>query len=137
MTIQTAAADTGSKEEEAMGRIAVSVTHQGEGMDALMDGRFGRAEAFLVVERKSGEAVETIANTSVDASHGAGTAAASMIGSAGVDAVISGRFGPKAFDALQAMGIETWIAPPAISAGEALRMLAEGGLERMHSPTDR
>ena len=116
-----------------MGRIAISVTRSGEGTHALMDGRFGRAEAFLVVERENGEVVETIDNTSVNASHGAGTAAASMIESAGVDSVISGRFGPKAFDTLRALGIETWIAPSGITAGEALQMLKDGGLERMEA----
>ena len=116
-----------------MGRIAVSVTRQGEGTDALMDGRFGRAEAFLVVERESGEVVETIDNVSVGASHGAGIAAANTMKSGGVEAVISGRFGPKAFDALRALGIETWVAPSGISAGEALRMLDDAGLEQMQS----
>jgi predicted Fe-Mo cluster-binding NifX family protein len=131
MTIQTAAAEAGSKNEEAMGRIAISVTRDREGMQAVMDGRFGRAEAFLVVERESGEVVETIDNESVSASHGAGTAAANTMKSAGVEAVISGRFGPKAFDALRALGIETWVAPPGITAGEAMRMLDNGGLEQM------
>ena len=116
-----------------MARIAISVTRNGEGTQALMDGRFGRAEAFLVVDRESGEAVEIIDNTSVNASHGAGTAAASMIESAGVNAVISGRFGPKAFDALRALGIETWIAPSGITAGEAFKMFSDGDLERMES----
>ena len=116
-----------------MGRIAISVTRQGEGMDALMDGRFGRAEAFLVVEREGGEVVETIDNASVGASHGAGTAAANTMKLAGVEAVISGRFGPKAFDVLRALGIETWVAPSGITAGEALRMLDDAGLERMQS----
>ncbi len=120
-----------------MGRIAISVTRDGEGMHALMDDRFGRAEAFLVIERETGEAIETIANASVDASQGAGTAAANMLSSAGVDAVISGCFGPKAFDALRALGIETWTAPPAITAGEALRILEDGGLEQMQSQADR
>jgi predicted Fe-Mo cluster-binding NifX family protein len=114
-----------------MGRIAISVTREGEGMQALMDGRFGRAEAFLVVDRETGEVVETVKNASVGASHGAGTAAANTMRSEGVDAVISGRFGPKAFDALQALGIETWVAPPGLTAGEALRMLDKGDLERM------
>ena len=133
MIIQTAAAEAGGKEEETMGRIAISVTHEGEGMDALMDGRFGRAEAFLVVERESGEVVETIGNESVGSSHGAGIAAANTMKSVGVDAVISGRFGPKAFDALRALGIETWVAPAGITAGEAFRMLDDAGLERMQS----
>jgi predicted Fe-Mo cluster-binding NifX family protein len=120
-----------------MGRIAISIRNAGEGLSAPMDDRFGRANAFLVVERETGEAIDTIDNASVAASHGAGTGAANAMRSAQVDVVISGRFGPKAFDALRAMGIETWIAPPAISAGEALRMLAEGGLERMQSQTHR
>jgi predicted Fe-Mo cluster-binding NifX family protein len=114
-----------------MSRIAISVTHAGQGMDALMDGRFGRAEAFLVVDRESGEVVETIDNASVGASHGAGTAAANTMRSEGVEAVISGRFGPKAFDALRALGIATWVAPPGITAGEALHLLDEGDLEQM------
>ena len=95
--------------------------------------RFGRAEAFLVAEREDGTTIETIDNASASASHGAGTGAASVLRSAGVDAVISGRFGPKAFDALRASGIEAWIAPPGITAGEAFRMLEDGGLERMQS----
>jgi predicted Fe-Mo cluster-binding NifX family protein len=127
MIIRRAAVETGGMKEETMGRIAISVTHEGEGMDA----RFGRAEAFLVVERETGEVVETIDNASVGASHGAGTAAASLMKSAGVNAVISGRYGPRAFDALRALGIETWVAPPGITAGEALRLLDEGDLEKM------
>ena len=114
-----------------MGRIAISVTRGGEGMNALMDGRFGRAEAFLVLERETGEVVEMIGNESVGSSHGAGIAAANTMKSVGVEAVISGRFGPKAFDALQALGIETWVAPSGISAGKALRMLDDGNLEKM------
>ncbi len=116
-----------------MGRIAISVTRQGEGMDAVMDGRFGRAEAFLVVDSETGEVVDTIDNAAVGASHGAGTSAANTMKLAGVEAVISGRFGPKAFDALRALGIETWVAPSGITAGEAFRMLDDAGLERMQS----
>jgi len=113
-----------------MSRIAISIRRRGHGLSTSMDDRFGRAEAFLVVERENGEAVETIDNASVNAAHGAGTGAANMLKSAGVGAVISGRFGPKAFDALRALEIEAWVAPPGITAGEALRLLEGGGLER-------
>ena len=111
-----------------MNRIAVSIVRNEKGLDDLMDDRFGRAQAFLVVDGATGEAVETIDNASVDAQHGAGTGAANMLKSAGVGAVISGRFGPKASDALRAHGIEAWIAPPRITAGEALRLLEDGRL---------
>jgi predicted Fe-Mo cluster-binding NifX family protein len=116
-----------------MGRIAISVVRNGEGLNASMDDRFGRAEGFVLVDRESGQLIETIDNASVNASRGAGAATANMLKSAGVGAVISGRFGPKAFDALRALGIETWIAPPGINAADALRMLNDGQLERMRS----
>ena len=114
-----------------MDRIAISIVRNDKGLSDLMDDRFGRAEAFLVVDGITGEAIETIDNASVNASHGAGTGAANMLKSAGVGVVVSGRFGPKAFDALQALGIQAWVAPPGITAGEAVRLLQDGALEQM------
>ena len=111
-----------------MDRIAISIVSNEKGLNDLMDERFGRAEAFLVIDGETGEAVETIDNALVAAAHGAGTGTASMLKSAGVGTVISGRFGPKASDALRAHGIEAWIAPPRITAGEALRRLEHGDL---------
>ena len=111
-----------------MDRIAISIVRNDKGLSDLMDDHFGRAEAFLVVDGVTGEAVETIDNALVGAAHGAGTGTANMLRSAGVGTVISGRFGPKASDALCAHGIEAWIAPPRITAGEALHLLEQGGL---------
>jgi predicted Fe-Mo cluster-binding NifX family protein len=54
-----------------------------------------------------------------------------MLKSAGVGAVVSGRFGPKAFDALRALGIEAWLAPPGLKAGEAVRLFQDDVLEQM------
>jgi predicted Fe-Mo cluster-binding NifX family protein len=116
-----------------MDRVAISVRRDYEGLCASMDERFGRAKAFLVIDKKTGKAIETIDNASGSASHGAGTAAASLLSSARVGAVVSGRFGPNALDALGACGIEAWIAPPGINAGLALLMLEGGRLERMES----
>ena len=113
-----------------MNRIAISIVPNDKGLSDLMDNRFGRAEAFLVIDGVTGEAVETIDNASAGASHGAGTGAANALKSAGVGAVVSGRFGPRARDALQALGIEAWVAPPTITAREALRLFEDGHLER-------
>jgi predicted Fe-Mo cluster-binding NifX family protein len=133
MTAQIAVAGMGTEGEAAMDRVAISVRRDYEGLCASMDGRFGRAKAFLVVDRGTGKTVETIHNRSAEVSHGAGTAAANLLGSARVAAVVSGRFGPKALDVLQALGIEAWLAPPGINAGLALLMLEGGRLERMSS----
>ncbi len=120
-----------------MVRIAMSVTRGGEGMHVLLDDRSRRAEALLVAQRETGEAVKTIDNASASASHGARTGAADALKSAGLNAVLSGRFGPKAYDALRALGIEAWVAPPGITAEEALSMFRNGDLERMESQANR
>jgi predicted Fe-Mo cluster-binding NifX family protein len=96
-----------------------------------MDDRFGRAETFLVVDEKTGETLETIDNRGANSSNGAGPEVAAALHSAEVDGVISGRFGPKAYDALKALGIEAWIAPPGITAGEAWVMFHDGDLKRV------
>ena len=116
-----------------MDRVAISVQRDYDGLCASIDERFGRAKAFLVVDKKTGKAIETIENSSGDAAHGAGTAAANLLSSAKVEAVVSGRFGPNALDALGALGIEAWIAPPGVNAGLALLMFEGGRLERMES----
>jgi predicted Fe-Mo cluster-binding NifX family protein len=116
-----------------MGRVAISVVRDRESLHSLIDDRFGRAKAFLIVDRDTGEVVETIDNPSAKASHGAGTSAADLLRSAGVETVISVRFGPKACDALQALEIEGRMAPSGITAGEALGMLKKDCLERMKS----
>ena len=137
MTTAVTAANVGSESEVAMDRVAISVLRDYNGLCASMDERFGRAKAFLVIDKKTGKPLETIDNASGGASHGAGTAAANLLNSAQVDAVVSGRFGPNALDALRAFGIEAWIAPPGINAGLALLMLEGGRLERLESSPPR
>jgi predicted Fe-Mo cluster-binding NifX family protein len=116
-----------------MDRVAISVLRDFEGLCASMDSRFGRAKAFLVVDKKTGKTIETLQNASGDASHGAGTAAANLLSSARVGAVVSRRFGPNALDVLRALGIEAWVAPSGVNAGVALLMLEGGRLKRMES----
>ena len=114
-----------------MGKIVITVGGSGQGLSAPMDSRFGRAPRFLVIDGDSGEILGTIGNPAADAAHGAGTGAASLMRQEEIKAVISGRFGPKAFDALNALGIQAWIAPPGLTAGGALEAFRKGRLERM------
>ncbi len=113
------------------GKVVITIQGRGEGLDAPLDERFGRAERFLVVDGDSGEVLETIANPAVTASHGAGTGAATLVQQVGATAVISGRFGPKAFDALHALGVQAWTTSGGITAGQALARYRDGELERM------
>jgi len=112
-------------------KVVITIAQQGEGLAAPMDERFGRAPRFLVVQRDSGEVLDTAVNPGIAASRGAGTGAATMVQQLGVDAVISGTFGPNAVEALEGLGVQAWIAPAGLTAGQALERLREGRLERM------
>ena len=114
-----------------MSSVAITIVAEGHGLTAAMDERFGRAPRFLVVDVDTGEVARTLDNPAVQAAHGAGTGAASMMRDEGVHAVISGRFGPKAFEALRALGIEAWMASPGLTAEQALSRFCDGRLERM------
>ena len=111
-------------------RVAISIKSK-DGLDSLVDSQFGRAHAFLIVELETQRTVAQFFNDAASTSHGAGIAAAIVIKNNDIDAVISGRFGPKAVLSLQAYDIEMWTAPEGITAKEALDRLAAGSLEQM------
>ncbi|MBW2256681.1 MAG: dinitrogenase iron-molybdenum cofactor biosynthesis protein [Deltaproteobacteria bacterium] len=102
-------------------KIAVSIRGAGV-LDALLDPHFGRAEAFVLTDL-DGLAPSRIPNPSGEAAHGAGTGAASTLAQHGVTDVVSGRFGPKAASALEALGIRMWLAAEARTAGVVLAAL--------------
>ncbi len=84
-------------------RVAVST--EGNNLDATVESRFGRASGFMIVDIDSMNA-EFIDNTqSQSMAQGAGIQAAENIVDAGADAVLTGRVGPKATNALNAAGV--------------------------------
>lgn len=111
-------------------RIAIT-SKRLDGLDAPLDPVFGRAAAFVIVESDTGIVLEQIENALAAESQGAGTGVAAFMAGKNVGAVISGRFGPKAYQALSALGIEMWNAPEGITVGEALRRFYRNELQEM------
>ncbi len=110
----------------------IAITARGaEGLAAPLDPVFGRAAVFLIVDRESKEVVSTVVNPFKESDQGAGTGAAALMHEAGAGAVISGQFGPKAFQAMSRFDIEMWNAPEGITALEALNRFERGELRRM------
>jgi len=107
-------------------RIAIAVMGPGL-LDAFIDPRFGRANAFVISDA-AGTAPERIENRAADSAHGAGTGASADLARRGVTDVIAGRFGPKALRALEAAGVRAWLAEGVGSASEALDALWAGRL---------
>ena len=99
-------------------KIAISI-QGGDSLEAVLDPRFGRAARFLIIDEE-GTVLDVLDNGNVHASHGAGPATASLVSRAGVTTVISGRYGPKAYDTLRAFGITPLIGEPDRKASDLL-----------------
>jgi predicted Fe-Mo cluster-binding NifX family protein len=109
-------------------RVAITLQSR-NGLQSPLDPRFGRAPVFLIVDLESRDIIAELDNESADLAHGAGTGAAALMSAHDVASVISGRFGPKAEQALSQLGIEMRIAPAGLTAEQALDMLAGGTLQ--------
>lgn len=85
--------------------MRIAITAQGRDMSSPVDPRFGRARYFLVVDTETGE--HTVADNSqnLNALQGAGIQAGKNVIDLGVQAVVTGHVGPKAFSTLQTGGV--------------------------------
>lgn len=112
-------------------RIAISST--GTEPESEVDLRFGRAPFFLIYDSESDE-YEVVSNEENSRmAQGVGIQAAELIAGKGVQMLISGKVGPKAFSALKMAGI----APVTYHGGtvsEAVAMATQGELPELGSP---
>jgi predicted Fe-Mo cluster-binding NifX family protein len=88
--------------------MKIAVTAKGDSLASEMDERFGRCAYFIIVDTDNPDGFEAIVNDAATAGGGAGIRAAQTVIDAGAEAVVSGNFGPKAFDALSAAGVKLY-----------------------------
>ncbi|WP_339137834.1 MAG: NifB/NifX family molybdenum-iron cluster-binding protein [Candidatus Electrothrix sp. GW3-4] len=105
--------------------MKLCITAAGNDIQAATDAAFGRAPWFVLVDTESG-ATQGIENTTAQAAQGAGIAAAQTMTEHGVNAVLTGRLGPKAKAALEASGIEMYEGLDSSTVGEALKQFRAG-----------
>lgn len=110
------------------GRIAF--TTSGDGLDAPLDSRFGRAPKFLVydLDRETFEVLDNQPN--LNAAQGAGIQSAEMVARLGAKALVTGHCGPKAFRVLQRAGVRIFCTDAATVA-EALQRYRTGVLTEL------
>jgi predicted Fe-Mo cluster-binding NifX family protein len=114
--------------------MKIVVTAISPTFDSSTDMRFGRAAFFIVVNTDTLE-WQAHPNPGVNASGGAGTQAAQYIANDGVQAVISGDFGPNAYSALNAAGIAMYLLGPSQTVREAVERFKAGQLAPVGAPT--
>ncbi len=113
--------------------MKVIVTAETQLLDGAVDGRFGRCKYFIKADVDTLEH-EAFENPGISATGGAGIQAAQFVAHKDVSAVISGNFGPKAFQALNTAGIKMYTAH-ARSVREAIEDYKKGRLTEVASPT--
>lgn len=84
-------------------KIAVTVT--GPHSDDHVESRFGRCAYFLIVDTETKES-EALENPNIALDGGAGIQSAQMMAERGVQVVLTGNCGPKAFQVFDAAGIQ-------------------------------
>ncbi len=114
--------------------MKLAVCASGEGLNAETDVRFGRCSCFVIVDTESGELIESLKNSNVEASGGAGVKSAQMLYRKGVDAVVVGNLGPKAEDALKAARIAVY-GGLGKTVAETAAKFKEGKLEILSGAT--
>jgi predicted Fe-Mo cluster-binding NifX family protein len=106
-------------------KMKICITAAGNDLNAATDGSFGRAPWFILVDTET-DAVQAMENSSVNAQQGAGIAAAQSMSDNGVEAVLTGRLGPKAQTALAAAGVTMYEGLQQSTVGQALQQFRQG-----------
>jgi predicted Fe-Mo cluster-binding NifX family protein len=96
--------------------------------------RFGRCAYLLVVDTDT-IAWEAHPNPGLTASGGAGIKAAQFAADQHVEAIVSGDFGPHAFNALQAASIYMYLYGDCTTIAQAIERFRNKQLEQVGSPT--
>jgi len=112
--------------------MKIAITAQEPGIDAPVDPRFGRAKCFIVVDTEA-EGFTAVDNSiNLNAAQGAGIQAGRNVVELGVQAVVTGHVGPKAFATLQAGGVGVHTGASGTVA-DAIEQFKAGSLKRQES----
>jgi predicted Fe-Mo cluster-binding NifX family protein len=116
--------------------MKIAISTSGASIDAPYDPRFGRAAHFCIIDEES-EDWEATPNPAISASGGAGVQAAQFIAGKEVKIVISGAFGPNAFDTLDAAGIKMYLAPAGenLTVSDLLKAYRDRQLNQAQAPS--
>ncbi|HEU19339.1 MAG TPA: dinitrogenase iron-molybdenum cofactor biosynthesis protein [Deltaproteobacteria bacterium] len=116
--------------------MKIAVTSYGKDLTSEVDRSFGRAKWFVVIDVETGTSEAYSNEQNVNAAQGAGIQAARNVADLGVDAVVTGNVGPKAFRALTAASVKMYIVDKNIkTVGKAFMEWKDGNLEEVTQAT--
>ncbi len=113
--------------------MKLAITTTGDSPSAAVDPRFGRAARFLVMDTDT-NAYEVVDNSrNLNAAQGAGVQSAQIVANLGVDGIVTGHCGPKAFSLLVGAGIPVYYVEEG-TVEQAVQQVLAGDLEQAQSP---
>jgi len=103
----------------------IAISSEGPTLDDAVDPRFGRAAGFVLVD--AAQALRYLDNGAAQTmAQGAGIEAARRIAEAGATVLLSGVVGPKAAQALSAVGVTVVEGMDAMTVGQAVAKYRAG-----------
>ena len=115
--------------------MKVAISSQDGKSDSPVSHRFARCEFFVFVDTET-RVWEFKPNPAAAARGGAGAQVVQFLADNGIEAIISGRYGPTALSALDAAGIQTFVTDDGTPAHLFHELLANK-LERVQTATEQ
>jgi len=115
---------------EGGSKMKIAITSIDGTLEGKVDERFGRARKIIVYDTETKEHVALDNSMNLNAAQGAGIQAAQNVVKSGAKAIISGHFGPKAFQVIQMAGLEVYSATN-MTVAEAIKNFDEGKLVKL------
>lgn len=110
--------------------MKIAITSVDGTLEGKVDERFGRARKIVVYDMETKEHAVVDNGMNLNAAQGAGIQAAQNVVRTGAKAIISGHFGPKAFQVIQMAGLEVYSATD-MTVMDAIKGLQEGKLTKL------
>jgi predicted Fe-Mo cluster-binding NifX family protein len=112
----------------------IAITSEAPSLDSLVDPRFGRAAGFLIVDADTMEFDYVENGNAQTMSQGAGIQAAENVAQSGATVILTGYVGPKAFQALSAVGIQVGQNLDNMTVRQAIERYTSGNVDFATQP---
>lgn len=89
--------------------MKLAITTSGQDLDSQVDSRFGRAQGFIIYDLETQEFEYVNNEQNLNAAQGAGIQAAQNVVDQGVDALVTGHCGPKAYRVLSEAKVKIFV----------------------------
>ena len=112
----------------------IAITSEAPSLDSPVDPRFGRAAGFLIVNADTMEFKYVENGKAQTMSQGAGIQAAENVAQSGATVILTGYVGPKAFQALSAVGIQVGQNLDNMTVRQAIERYTSGKIDFAAQP---